>query len=61
MGSFFLIKVKALCDHFHPTVRRYANDIMNNPQDAIKYPGNPLLDFSIANFLDRFSFKKAKK
>ena len=27
----------------------------------LTYEGNPLLDFSLANMLDRFSFKKAKK
>jgi len=27
----------------------------------LKYEGNPLLDFSLVNMLDRFSFKKAKQ
>ena len=41
--------------------RKYAIELMNDPTKPINYPGNPLLDFSLANFLDRFSFKKAKK
>jgi len=29
--------------------------------NVLDYKGNPLLDFSLSNFLDRFSLKKAKK
>jgi hypothetical protein len=31
-----------------------------NKDKEINYKGNPLLDFSLMNFLDRFSFKNAK-
>jgi hypothetical protein len=42
-------------------VRKFASEILSTPSTALQYPGNPLLDFQISNFLDRFSFKKAKK
>jgi hypothetical protein len=35
--------------------------ILNGQFSQLDYKGNPLLDFSLANFLDRLSFKKAKK
>lgn len=44
--------------HYHPTIRVMAAQLLE--QKPITYAGNPLLDFSLVNMLDRFSFKKAK-
>lgn len=48
-----------LKDHFHPTVKLYATNILNG--ESIKYSGDPLKDFTLIRFLDRFVFKNPKK
>ena len=45
--------------HYHPTVQVFADKILK--MEELTYNGNPLLDFSLVNMLDRFSFKKAKR
>lgn len=48
-----------LCQHFHPTVQVFAESVLN--QKKISYYGDPLKDFSLAHFLERFVFKNPKK
>lgn len=48
-----------LCQHFHPTVQVFAENVLN--QKKITYYGDPLKDFSLAHFLERFAFKNPKK
>ncbi|KAK9877934.1 hypothetical protein WA026_020157 [Henosepilachna vigintioctopunctata] len=48
-----------LRQHFHPTISLYANNILNG--EIIKYQGDPLKDFTLIRFLDRFVFKNPKK
>ncbi|XP_018569257.1 CCAAT/enhancer-binding protein zeta [Anoplophora glabripennis] len=48
-----------LKDHFHPTVKLYATNIING--ESIKYSGDPIKDFTLIRFLDRFVFKNPKK
>lgn len=49
----------SLKNHFHPTVALYATNIIN--EHIIKYSGDPLNDFTLIRFLDRFVFKNPKK
>ncbi len=57
-----LWEIAALRQHYHPTIQKYATMILEDENNSlIEYKGYPLLDFSLANFLDRFAFKKAKK
>lgn len=51
-----LIRVK---EHFHPTVQKFCDAISANKR--IDYYGDPLVDFSLTRFLDRFAFKNPKK
>jgi ribosome biogenesis protein MAK21 len=44
--------------HSHPTVRLWAQSLMNG--ESIAYGGDPLLDFSVTNFLDRIAYKDPK-
>jgi hypothetical protein len=44
--------------HTHPTVKLWAQKIIDG--ESITYNGDPLLDFGIANFLDRISYKNPK-
>ncbi|XP_064211688.1 CCAAT/enhancer-binding protein zeta [Tribolium castaneum] len=48
-----------LKNHFHPTVALYATNILDG--NIIKYSGDPLKDFTLIRFLDRFVFKNPKK
>eukprot|EP00088_Acartia_fossae_P043572 TRINITY_DN4592_c1_g1_i3.p1 TRINITY_DN4592_c1_g1~~TRINITY_DN4592_c1_g1_i3.p1 ORF type:complete len:956 (-),score=346.92 TRINITY_DN4592_c1_g1_i3:44-2911(-) len=52
-------ELHSLCNHFHPTVSLFAKHLCENQQ--IKYPGDPLNDFTITKFLERFVFKNPKK
>jgi ribosome biogenesis protein MAK21 len=45
--------------HFHPTVQVFVESILKCQK--IKYFGDPLKDFSLSHFLERFSFKNPKK
>lgn len=59
--AFELLGLK---EHYHPTVRMFSNAILedvNKNSSILEYKGNPLLDFTLSNFLDRISFKKPKK
>lgn len=45
--------------NFHPTVQVFVQNILKFQN--IKYFGDPLKDFSLSHFLERFSFKNPKK
>lgn len=44
--------------HVHPTVRLWAQNLLSG--ETLTYNGDPLLDFSLSNFLDRISYKNPK-
>lgn len=48
-----------LSRNFHPTVQLFVENILKKTN--IGYFGDPLRDFSLTQFLDRFSFKNPKK
>ncbi|KAL4237550.1 hypothetical protein ACF0H5_002264 [Mactra antiquata] len=52
-------ELEKLSNHFHPTVNLFAHQILKG--QAIKYTGDPLQDFTMIRFLDRFVFKNPKK
>lgn len=45
--------------NFHPTVQVFVENVIKSQK--IKYFGDPLKDFSLNHFLERFSFKNPKK
>ncbi|GLH04069.1 Uncharacterized protein GBIM_09855 [Gryllus bimaculatus] len=49
----------SLATHFHPTVSLFANHLIEGRK--IKQSGDPLKDYSLQNFLDRWVFKNPKK
>ena len=53
-----LWELATLARHCHPTICKWAEKLLNGT--PIEYVGDPLLDFSIANFLDRISYKNPK-
>jgi len=58
--STSLYELGALTTHCHPTVRLWAQQILETQKIKNEYSGDPLLDFSIANFLDRIAYKEPK-
>lgn len=47
--------------HFHPSVRKFAECFMDNSRgNVIDYSGDPLRDFSLMPFLDRFAYRHPK-
>ncbi|KAH8379076.1 hypothetical protein KR009_003013 [Drosophila setifemur] len=48
-----------LRQHYHPTVQVFAEQILL--QSRIDYYGDPLRDFGLPHFLERFAFKNPKK
>jgi ribosome biogenesis protein MAK21 len=52
-------ELSLIAKHFHPTIQVFVKDILQN--HIIKYYGDPLQDFSLSHFLERFAFKNPKK
>lgn len=48
-----------LRDHFHPSVAKFAQALLQ--RESVIYSGNPLQNFSLSNFLDRFAYKNPKR
>lgn len=53
-----LWELVALVAMYHPSVQIFAEDVLRGK--PIAYSGNPLLNFTLSNFLDRFAFKNPK-
>jgi len=47
-----------LARHFHPSVSLFAQTLLDS--GCIKYDGNPLKDFTVVRFLERFVYRNAK-
>lgn len=47
-----------LSKHYHPTIAFFASQLLQGK--PISYDSNPFEDFKLINFLDRFTFKKAR-
>ena len=45
--------------HFHPSVSLFAKTILD--ENSVKYNGDPLEDFTLMRFFDRFVFRNPKK
>ena len=51
-----LWELSLLVQHFHPSVSKFAS----NAEGDISYAGDPLKDFALAPFLDKFAFRNPK-
>ncbi|EDW94075.1 uncharacterized protein F23B12.7 [Drosophila yakuba] len=60
-GAAYALRYELLLlrQHYHPTVQVFAEQILN--QSRIDYYGDPLRDFGLPHFLERFAFKNPKK
>ena len=50
----------ALTCHYHPSISKFATALCA-AEERIVYPSDPLTDFTLTAFLDKFSYKKPKK
>lgn len=59
-GAEYALKTELLqlARHFHPTVQVFAQSIINSRN--INFYGDPLRDFCLTQFLERFSFRNPK-
>lgn len=46
--------------HYHPSVRQFAIQILQREDSMIQYSGDPLVDFTLPNFLEKFVTKKPR-
>lgn len=53
-----LWEVPVLCKHYHPSVALFANNVATKKYTA--YDGDPLADFTLKHFLDRFVYRNPK-
>ncbi|XP_075391429.1 CCAAT/enhancer-binding protein zeta isoform X2 [Tenrec ecaudatus] len=53
-----LWELKKLSEHFHPSVALFAKTILQG--NDVQYPGDPLQDFTLMRFLDRFVYRNPK-
>uniref|UniRef100_A0A672TGG9 CCAAT/enhancer-binding protein zeta n=1 Tax=Strigops habroptila TaxID=2489341 RepID=A0A672TGG9_STRHB len=56
--STSLWELKKLSEHFHPSVALFAKTILQG--NHIQYSGDPLQDFTLMRFLDRFVYRNPK-
>ncbi|XP_029450015.1 CCAAT/enhancer-binding protein zeta [Rhinatrema bivittatum] len=56
--STSLWELKKLAEHFHPSVAFFAETILQG--NSIQYSGDPLQDFTLMRFLDRFVYRNPK-
>ena len=52
-------ELNSLVNHFHPSVSLFARRILL--EEEVGYNGDPLVDFTLARFLERFVYKNPKK
>ncbi|XP_067559339.1 CCAAT/enhancer-binding protein zeta isoform X1 [Pseudorca crassidens] len=53
-----LWELKKLSEHFHPSVALFAKTILQG--NYVEYSGDPLQDFTLMRFLDRFVYRNPK-
>jgi ribosome biogenesis protein MAK21 len=60
-GAEFTLSYELTCliHHFHPSVALFSQTLLN--RQFIKYDGNPLKDFTVGRFLERFVYRNAKQ
>lgn len=49
-----------LSRHYHPSVALFATEILQRTKKGVEYYGDPLKDFTLMHFLDRFVYRSPK-
>lgn len=56
-----LIELNMLKSHFHPTIQKWTKEIIeDHSKSVIEYNGDPIMDFSLVNFLHKFITKNPR-
>jgi len=59
--EFPIFEISIMMNHYHPTVQKFSRFIIENyKKEVINYEGDPLVDFSLVNFLEKFILKNPK-
>jgi len=53
-----LWELHALRRHYHPSCRAFSESLAANPTRQPAYAGDPLVDFALQKFLDRFAYRR---
>jgi hypothetical protein len=56
-----LFELTLLRQHFHPSVKAFAGALLEPPAHGISFAGDPLAEFGMSAFLDRFAYKNPKQ
>ncbi len=56
-----MYELSLMCHHFHPSVKAFADALCEPPQHSIAFTGDPLTEFSLIAFLNRFAYKNPKQ
>jgi ribosome biogenesis protein MAK21 len=56
-----LHELALLRHHFHPSVKAFANALLEPPEHGISFEGDPIEEFSLMAFLNRFAYKNPKE
>jgi len=54
-------EVATFLRHYHPSVRAFARQYLEKDRRLDAYAGDPLQDFTLSNFFDRFAYRNPKK
>lgn len=54
-----LWEIDVLNTFFHPSVTKISESVMNNKR--LEYNGDPMVDYTLMKFLDKFNYKKPKE
>jgi hypothetical protein len=60
MTIISLPEIQLLSHHVHPSVRAFAIALLTPPEHGIAYDGDPLEEFGLMAFLNRFAYKQPK-
>lgn len=58
MTSFW--ELSCLTKHYHPNVKEWSTQILENGKIESASVNDPLQDFSLSNFLDKIAYKQAR-
>ena len=46
-------------NHYHPSIRKFVEQLLGG--ESIEYTGNPLLNFSLTNFIEKLCLRSERK
>ncbi|GMF33323.1 unnamed protein product [Phytophthora lilii] len=53
-------EIQMLAHHYHPSVQSFTRQLLDNKDTGIQYAGDPLVDFTMHSFFEKFVNKKPR-